>query len=378
MFYVVLSIWRFILGIGCGGIYPLAAVLSAECQEDDVQRWKRMAKTFSTQGFGFWLAPLVSWVCILLYGDMAWRIVLGTGCIPGILIIVLKCYYGVRRDVVVPNCCDCLQIPLLQQHVHSRIDHEDTKSEKEHFKEEETTHKPSLYHALAQEPNIIKKLLGTALIWFLFDILFYGNTLFQPIVLSNALGNGDDDDDDDDLIKVCRDSLILSSIALPGYIIGAYLIGNSKYQRPKYIQCRGFILMSLFYTLIGLFWNYWKEQSTTLLLLYGSTFFFANYGPNMTTFLLPSITYSESCRSTLNGISAAAGKLGAFIGSLVFVPMGEVWGDGVVMLFCGGLAILSFVLTLVCVCDVGDEVDSMDQVAESDEEFMENDDFVIR
>ena len=88
----------------------VGGVLGAECQEEDIQRWKRMAKTFSTQGVGFWIAPLVSWVYILLYGDMAWSIVLGIGCIPGILIIILKCYYGVRRDVVVPKCCtmNCL------------------------------------------------------------------------------------------------------------------------------------------------------------------------------------------------------------------------------------------------------------------------------
>jgi len=61
-FYIILSIWRFILGIGCGGIHPLAAVLSTESNttnttnndnENEVQRWKRMACAFSTQGCFF-------------------------------------------------------------------------------------------------------------------------------------------------------------------------------------------------------------------------------------------------------------------------------------------------------------------------------------
>lgn len=419
-FYIILSIWRFILGIGCGGIYPLAAVLSTESNtanttnndnENEVQRWKRMACTFSTQGFGFWIAPIISWICVVIYGDesdIGWRIVLFIGSIPGLLVIILKGYYdnatnnGNNNDISAFNeerhldskqlqyssssnlsCCDCLQLPLLQkkqhqpQHSHSRINHtyddeDDNSINDEHFEEEpisinktnerkNNNNSSSLYYALSNEPKIIKKLLGTAFIWFLFDILFYGNTLFEPIVLSSALGNNDrnnssssdnDTNDDDDLTKVCRNSFILSSIALPGYIIGAYLIGNNKQQRPKYIQMRGFVIMSILYAVIGLGWPYWKKQSSLLLLLYGSTFFFANYGPNMTTFILPSITFSESCRSTLNGISAACGKFGAFIGSIVFIPLCDKYNDSVIMFLCSMLAIISFVLTWLCVSDI--------------------------
>lgn len=39
------------------------------------------------------------------------------------------------------------------------------------------------------------------------------------------------------------------------------------------------------------------------------TFFFSNFGPNSTTFMLPSLTFPDQVRSSLNGISAASGEL---------------------------------------------------------------------
>jgi len=107
--------------------------------------------------------------------------------------------------------------------------------------------------------------------------------------------------------------------------------------------------MGLIFGIIGLFFSAISENKIALLTLYGLTFFFANYGPNTTTFILPSLTYSPLCRSTLNGISAASGKLGALFGALLFEPATDLWGDGVVMMICASLSIIGFVLTWVCV-----------------------------
>ena len=50
------------------------------------------------------------------------------------------------------------------------------------------------------------------------------------------------------------------------------------------------------------------------LLVYGISYFFTEFGPNMTTFVLPSELYPVTMRTTGHGISAGVGKLGAFIG----------------------------------------------------------------
>eukprot|EP00741_Cyanophora_paradoxa_P000089 tig00000057_g85.t1 len=53
--------------------------------------------------------------------------------------------------------------------------------------------------------------------------------------------------------------------------------------------------------------------------LYALTFFFANWGPNSTTFVVPAEIFPSRWRSTAHGISAAMGKLGAIIGAFGFV-----------------------------------------------------------
>lgn len=49
-------------------------------------------------------------------------------------------------------------------------------------------------------------------------------------------------------------------------------------------------------------------------ILYGLTFFFANWGPNTTTYVIPSESFPTRARATCHGISAASGKLGAVVG----------------------------------------------------------------
>jgi len=101
---------------------------------------------------------------------------------------------------------------------------------------------------------------------------------------------------------------------------------------------QGFMIMFILYIIIGVWWTSLDQVQWLLVVLYAGTFFFANYGPNTTTFLLPSVTYSEECRSTLNGFSAAARKLGAFAGAAMFAPAADRLGESIVMIFCGVVA----------------------------------------
>ena len=173
--------------------------------------------------------------------------------------------------------------------------------------------------------------------WFLFDLLFYGNTLFEPLVLEAAFGSHSSNTEGYELLQTTvRDSLVISLLSLPGYFMTVVLIGKRTcvckslrssssttrcgsvvpcVQTPAYMQMQGFFLMFILYIIIGICWQSLISMQLLLVFLYAGTFFFSNYGPNSTTFLLPSVTYElGESRSTLNGISAAAGKCGAFLG----------------------------------------------------------------
>ena len=79
--------------------------------------------------------------------------------------------------------------------------------------------------------------------WFLFDIVFYGNTIFQPIVVEAAFGGSDGTGNGITLIrKTAIDSLILTSIALPGYAMAGYMMGKQTgciLQTPRYVMLQG-------------------------------------------------------------------------------------------------------------------------------------------
>lgn len=57
--------------------------------------------------------------------------------------------------------------------------------------------------------------------------------------------------------------------------------------------------------------------------MYSLTFFFANFGPNATTFVVPAEIFPARFRSTCHGISAASGKLGAIVGAFGFLYLAQ-------------------------------------------------------
>lgn len=378
-----LAVWRCLLGVGAGGVYPLAAVLSAEQEGTKDEDLHRVVLTFATQGVGFWMVPAIG--CVLLWTcsnlQIVWRLLLGLGALPGIVLLYLQ--WKLHKDAASWEASFPPQneeTPRLWQggtpetaatttepRNHTATTTPENDSDGEETTVLDSTAEPdgifddsirlgehTWWESVRTEPQLFQKLLGTAATWFLFDVLFYGNTLFQPIVLEAAFEN-QETNALAALQQTARNSLILSSIALPGYGVAAYLMGRNDIaylpsQTPRYVMLQGFACMAVLYGIIGVFWNALKRiHPSVLLLLYGLTFFFANYGPNTTTFVLPSMVYSESCRSSLNGLSAAAGQLGAFVGASLFAPTAYQWGNATVMLICAVVAILAFFLTQACV-----------------------------
>lgn len=98
----------------------------------------------------------------------------------------------------------------------------------------------------------------------------------------------------------------------PGYWFTVFFI--EKIGR-FYIQLVGFFMMSLFMLIIGVKYDYLRlpEHKFYFAALYGLTFFFANFGPNSTTFVLPAELFPTRVRSTCHALSAASGKAGAMV-----------------------------------------------------------------
>ncbi|KAI9275686.1 major facilitator superfamily domain-containing protein [Phascolomyces articulosus] len=91
-----LGFWRFILGFGIGGDYPMSSTVAAEWSTVNT-RGKMVAMIFSMQGVGQIVAPLVTMVVLAIFRgavnsnvdnlDYVWRICIGVGAIPAVLTV---------------------------------------------------------------------------------------------------------------------------------------------------------------------------------------------------------------------------------------------------------------------------------------------------
>lgn len=164
-------------------------------------------------------------------------------------------------------------------------------------------------------------LLGTATCWFLLDIAFYSQNLFQKDIFSsiNWIPKANTMSAVEEVYKIARaQTLIALCGTVPGYWFTVFLI--DKIGRFS-IQLIGFGMMTLFMLGLAIPYHHWTTSGNHIgfVVLYGLTFFFANFGPNSTTFIVPAEIFPARLRSTCHGISAAAGKAGAIIGSFGFL-----------------------------------------------------------
>jgi MFS family permease len=89
-FWVLIG-FRFLLGFGVGGDYPVSAVLMSE-YANRKDRGKLVGMVFGTQALGLIVGPLVA-LALLGAGlgdDLVWRILLGLGAVPAAAVIYLR------------------------------------------------------------------------------------------------------------------------------------------------------------------------------------------------------------------------------------------------------------------------------------------------
>src|ERR1700722_9383218 len=79
--------------------------------------------------------------------------------------------------------------------------------------------------------------------------------------------------------------------------------------------------------------------------IFGLSYFFTEFGPNTTTFVLPSELYPVNMRTTGHGIAAGIGKLGAFVGVFLVPQLEKHVGLRGMLVVAGVAAILGYLLT---------------------------------
>ncbi|KAK8674445.1 hypothetical protein V6N13_112736 [Hibiscus sabdariffa] len=83
----------------------------------------------------------------------------------------------------------------------------------------------------------------------------------------------------------------------------------------------GFFFMTVFMFEMVIPYDHWTHNDNRIkfVIMYLLTFFLANFGPNATTFVIPTQIFPARLRSTCRGISTASRKLGAIVGAFGFL-----------------------------------------------------------
>ena len=327
----VLVMFRFLLGIGVGGDYPVSAVLMSE-YANRKDRGKLVGLVFATQALGLIIGPLVA-LALLGAGvadDVAWRVMLALGAVPAAAVIYLR-----RKMPESPRYQ--VQVQGKAAQAASQIS-EFTGGQVSGNGNEPAAagHKMGLREFLTDRRYLIL-LIGTAGTWFLLDYAYYGNTISTPQILGLISPHAAT------MTKIALQLAIFVVAAVPGYALAIARMDRIGHRR---LQLAGFAMMALCFAVIALVPGL-TTMVVPFLLVYGMSYFFTEFGPNMTTFVLPSELYPVTMRATGHGISAGIGKLGAFIGVFLFPVLQTSLGLRGTLLLTAAVSALGFALTLV-------------------------------
>jgi PHS family inorganic phosphate transporter-like MFS transporter len=307
----VLIGFRFLLGFGVGGDYPVSAVLMSEYSGHH-NRGRMVGLVFSAQAVGLIVGPLVA---LALLGGGAgpaatWRILLGLGAIPAAAAVWL------RRKMPEP--------PRYQARaagVPARDSGQPTAG----------------LRSFLRNRRLLVILAGTSGCWFLLDYAYYGNTISTPQIISLISPHASQ------TTTIAIQLAIFAVAAVPGYVLAIAQMDRFGHRR---LQLAGFIMMGVCFAVIGLVPGM-TTAVAPFLIAYGISYFFTEFGPNVTTFVLPGELFPTRIRATGHGISAGIGKLGAFIGVFLFPVLQASLGLRGTLLLTAGVSVLGALLTLV-------------------------------
>ncbi|CAI0459248.1 unnamed protein product [Linum tenue] len=349
-----LCFFRFWLGFGIGGDYPLSAVIMSEYSNQKT-RGAFIAAVFAMQGMGILFAAFVTLIVTKIFlhnypapsfskgfvlstqpeADFVWRLVLMLGAVPA----ALTFYWRMKMP-------ETARYTALVQGNHKKAANDMAKVLQQDFSIDPESNPNPKSPAAAGRPQSSfglfssefsrrhgLHLLGTTTTWFLLDIGFYSLQLAQKDVYtaSGLLNKASTMNALEETYQLAKAMTIIALLAtVPGYWFTVYFI--DKIGR-FIIQLVGFLLMSICMAILGLKYHDLRGEKTycaadsvkefcggnrlMFSVLYGLTLFFANFGPNSTTFIVPAEIFPARFRSTCHGVSAAAGKAGAIIGAFV-------------------------------------------------------------
>ncbi|KAI9206020.1 major facilitator superfamily domain-containing protein [Polychytrium aggregatum] len=320
-----LAVWRFFLGIGIGGDYPLSAIITSEFAN---VKWRgtMIAAVFAMQGIGILTGGLVTLATLAAlqnsirsdpaYLDLVWRIILAFGVIPAMGAV----YFRLTIPETPRYTVDVIgSVDQAERDVEKVMALNATRDVSSNWVGEEVANgtranvkKGGFWAHFGQWKNG-KILFGCAFTWFALDVAWYGLSLNASTILTLINWNGSNSlpPYDNYWQKTVGQVIIACMGTVPGYWVCVALIDRMG---RKPIQYLGFAVITVCLLILAIAWDTIKNNTVAFCVVFTIAQFFFQFGPNTTTFVVPGEVFPTRFRSTAHGMSAGFGKLGAIIG----------------------------------------------------------------
>ncbi|MFI4918773.1 MAG: MFS transporter [Legionellales bacterium] len=278
-----LCVFRFLIGFGVGADYPICAAYLAEVIPKNKSR-QFIAAAMFVNCLASPVGAAVAWLLFQYHPTLdLWRWLFASGAIPAVVALLLRTklpesFIWQAQQKLQPR------MPFLQ-----------------HYKK-------------LVSPSLRRKTICMCLSWFFLDISYYGIGLFTPAVLRavHILENAD-------LLTAANDMLMSTLFVNLFVVLGAFsTIFVIAKVNPFQLQKMGFLLSFLGLLTLS-FSNTVPDAFTSSMIFSGFILFnlFVNFGPGITTYLLPAELYPSDIKATGHGVAASCGKMGAAIGTLL-------------------------------------------------------------
>ena len=375
--FAMFLIFVIIYCIGVGGEYPMASASASERSEAyQLARGRTVVLTFANQGWGNFINTGI--ICILLAitqtgacsgttlenpSNATIRVCLQTGVCPDTTLenvytenLIGVCDYAGLQVVWRVQYALALPIILWLWYLRFCVFRE-TEVWKQRQEAKYKNESPAELRAKRWKHTkmlfgrkYIGPLIGCAVGWFVWDIAFYGNKLFQGTIMAAVVGGGNNET----LYLILLYTLLNSFISLIGYYFAAFTI-DTKWMGRVRMQVMGFAVTCIISLVCGFDFESISKNSQLFLFLYLVQSFFGQWGPNCTTWLLPVELFPTDVRGQAHGISAASGKFGALVATLIFsygAPGAKPVGAQIIFIVTGFACLVGVLVTIIFVKDV--------------------------
>lgn len=325
-----LIVFRFLLGVGIGADYPIAAAYLAEYMPTEV-RGRMLVGAFAFQALGM-LAGAATGILVLVIDPtmQAWRWMLGAGLVPALTLLIM------RRGLPESEKWTERQNQLS---AHKGT----TAAHPEHGREVPVAH-PKMSYAALFSPAYLRRTLLTTTTWSLMDMALYGVGMFTPTILALMAFGGHGSFYHQDIAST-EGAALLDIFLLIGFALNIWLV--DRWGRIR-LQLLGFAGMTAGMIILALAQHGGAGAQVNVVAVvigFGLFNLMVNMGPNPTTYLLSAELFPTDLRASGEGLAAAVGKLGAALGIFFLPALRDHAGVRGVMLVTALVSAIGFALT---------------------------------